>query len=473
MSESGDKHDGGKLLWSRLAHYAQTFRSSGKPAGEPPDVGGLRQLFDQPLRTEGAPVSDVIEALIKAGEAGLVPSAHPGFMAWVVGSSDPAGVAADWLTSVWGQNAGIFQTSPAAAVAEEVCEKWLLELLDLPRESSVGFVTGATMATFVALAAARGEVLRRAGHDLDEVGLHGAPQTSILIGRDAHVSNLAALRFLGFGNRDIIKVEATDAGVMDCADLRSKASRLAGPAIVIAQAGHINSGAFDDFDAVTDVAKKAGAWLHVDGAFGLWARANDDLRKLTEGIEQADSWAVDGHKWLQIPYDSGFAIVRHRAAHERAMNKSAGYLNTSDGDGRNPSLYVPELSRRARGFPVWAILQTLGRDGVAELVGRHCAAARHLAERCEQIEGAMVINEVVLNQLALDLGDITQEVCDMINRSGNFFLRTADWRDRTILRVSMIGSECDTDAVERLADEIEAAIFEFREMRVRKPEAQT
>jgi len=456
-------HDDRQELWSRLADYVAGFRSAGKPLGKPLDADRLRQLFDQPLCDLGRPIGKVIDALAAAGEAGLVPSAHPGFMAWVVGSSHEAGVAADWLTSVWGQNAGIFQTSPAAAIAEEVCERWLLKLLDLPRESSVGFVTGGTMATFVGLAAARDEVLRRAGCDLDEVGLQGAPPVSILISSDAHVANRAALRFLGFGRRNIIEVQATDAGVMDIDDLDSKASSIKGPSIIIAQAGHINTGAFDGFEAVAEIAFRSGAWLHVDGAFGLWARTNDDLRQLTRGIEKADSWAVDGHKWLQVPYDSGFAIVRDRRAHERAMQKAAGYLNEDDGDGRNPSLYNPELSRRARGFPVWAMLQTLGSKGIADMVGTHCAAAQRLAQRCEKLEGVTVLNEVVLNQVALDIGDLTQAVCDRINQSGTFFLRTAVWMGRTILRVSMIGDGCDVKAADLLADEIEAAIADWWE----------
>jgi len=462
VNQAGEPDGDGQELWNRLADYAAGFRSSGKPSCEPVDVTRLRKLFDQPMLDGGRPADEVIDALIRAGEAGLVPSAHPGFMAWVVGSSHGAGAAADWLTSIWGQNAGIFQTSPAGAIVEEVCEKWLLELLDLPRESSVGFVTGATMATFVGLAAARGEVLRRAGYDLDELGLHDAPRIAILISGDAHIANRAALRFLGFGSRNVIEVEPTCAGVMDLSDLEAKAADISGPSIIVAQAGHINSGAFDNFEAVAEIASRAGAWLHVDGAFGLWARANEDLVHLTRGIEGADSWAVDGHKWLQVPYDSGFAIVRDRGAHERAMQKAAGYLNQSDEDGRNPSLYNPELSRRARGFPVWAMLQTLGRRGIADMVGVHCGAARHLAKRCERLEGVTVLNRVVLNQLALDLGGVTQDVCDRINQAGNFFLKTAAWRGRTVLRVSMIGNGCDVTTADRLADEIEAAIAQFR-----------
>ena len=442
-------------LFAEAAAIAARFRSETGTDSTTPPPERLRPRLHPALPETGRPAAEVIRELAEAAAPGLVRSTRPGFLAWVIGASHPAGVAADWLTSAWGQNAGIYQCSPAAAVAEEACEAWLTDLLDLPRESSVGFVTGATMATFVCLAAARAEVLRRAGCDLDEVGLNGSPPVKILIGADAHVTNLAALRYLGFGRRDLIEIEADENGVMDVADLRAKAARIAGPAIVVAQAGHINSGAFDDFAAAAGVARSLGGWLHVDGAFGLWARAAPELGDLARSVELADSWAVDGHKWLQVPYDSGFAVVRDRAAHERAMAKSAGYLNEEPGEGRNPTLYNPELSRRARGFPVWAMLQTLGRKGIAELVSGHCRAARAFAERAGRLPGVRVLNRVALNQVALDLGDRAQAICNRLNRAG-FFLRTADWRGRAILRISFCGAG-DPDA---LGDDLADALTE-------------
>ena len=345
---------------------------------------------------------------------------------------------------------------PIEAVAEEVCEKWLLELMDLPRESSAAFVTGATMAGFVGLAAARGEVLRRAGYDISR-GLRGAPPVTILIGEDAHVSNFAALRYLGFGEDDFARIEADASGVMKPAALRAAAAKVDGPAIVVAQAGHIHSGAFDDFETAADVTAALGGWLHVDGAFGLWARTVPELASLSRGIERADSWSVDGHKWLQVPYDSGFAIVRDRTAHARAMAKSAGYLNVAEGEGRNPGDYHPELSRRARGFAVWAMIQALGRQGIADLVRRHRDAARELARRCEGLPGVRLVNEVVLNQVTLDLGERTQAACDAMNRDG-FFLRTAEWQGRTVLRVSFAGEANDVGTARRLADRLEALV---------------
>jgi cysteine synthase len=446
-------------LYAALAAYAEAAESVDRPLDQGRALQELRKRFGGDLPDEGRPATAVIHRLIQAAEPGLVGSTRPGFLAWVIGSSSQAGVAADWLTSLWGQNAGIFQTSPAAAVSEEVCERWLLELLDLPREASIGFVTGATMATFVGLAAARTEVLRRHGYDVDR-GVQNAPQVAVLIGEEAHVSNFAALRNLGFGLDNFVIVEANSQGVMKPDALRAAASGISGPAIIVAQAGHIHTGAFDDFEAAADVARSLGGWLHVDGAFGLWARCVDELATLTRGIERADSWSVDAHKWLQVPYDSGFAIVRDRRAHRRTMSKSAGYLNQEAGEGRNPADYNPELSRRARGFAVWAMLQSLGRNGITAMVSKHCEAAREFADHCARIVGVKVLNDVVLNQVALDLGPATQSICDRINETGNFFVRTAQWRGGTILRVSFCGEGNDVSTARKLASCVEVAVAE-------------
>jgi len=437
-----------------VAAYAERYGSDETlhPAAEEPS--NLRARFDIGLPDEGRSDEDIVADLIAAAEPGLARATKPGFLSWVIGASHPAGVAADWLTSVWGQNAGIYQTSPASAACEDVAVGWLLDVLGLPRSSGVGLVTGATMASFVCLAAARGEVLRRAGYDIDEYGLTGAPPINIVIGADAHVSNHVALRYLGFGRASILEVDADRNGLMRTASLEAVASGLDGPTIIIAQAGHINSGGFDDFRVASEIAARLGAWLHVDGAFGLWARATPALKPLTSHVEQADSWAVDGHKWLQTPYDSGIAIVRDATAHRRAMAKSAGYLTEDAGDGRNPSAYVPELSRRARGFALWAMLQALGRNGIARLVEQHCAAAARLAERCERIAGVIVLNDVMLNQVALSFGERTQDVCDRLNETGRFFLRTADWRGETIMRVSFSGYPTNEETADELATAI-------------------
>jgi glutamate/tyrosine decarboxylase-like PLP-dependent enzyme len=435
-----------------LAAYADRYRDSETPLDRAIDPVALRRGFDIGLPDKGRPARDVLADLVDAAEPGLVGSTRAGFLSWVIGASHEAGVAADWLTSLWGQNAGLYQTSPSAAACEEVVSAWLLDLLDLPRESSVGFATGATMAIFTCLAVARSEVLRRAGYDVDERGLQGAPHVTVLIGADAHVSNRVALRYLGLGSDNIVEVEVGPDGVMRADALRAAAAGVSGPAILISQAGHIHTGAFDDFAAAAEVARRLGAWHHVDGAFGLWARAAPARRHLAQDVELADSWALDGHKWLQTPYDSGFAIIRDSAAHRRAMAKSAGYLNGTDEEGRNPANYVPELSRRARGFSAWAMLQTLGRDGIAILVERHCAAASRLAERCASIAGVDIVHPVILNQVAMKLGGREQEACDRLNATGDFFLRTAEWRGETILRVSFCGQPSGPDTADALAD---------------------
>ena len=457
MKHSAIGQSGASLL-RHVAAYGDRYAADRRDLGGRASAPALRRGFDLGLPDKGRPSKAVLADLIDAAEPGLVGSTKAGFLSWVIGASHEAGVAADWLTSLWGQNAGLYQTSPAAAACEEVVGGWLLDLLDLPRESAVGFVTGATMASFTCLAAARSEVLRRAGYDVEEHGLQGAPRITVLIGEDAHVSNFAALRYLGLGKSNIVEIASNSEGVMRADALLAAAGKVSGPAIVVAQAGHIHSGAFDDFAGIADIARALGAWVHVDGAFGLWARSAPGRRMLAAHCELADSWALDGHKWLQTPYDSGFAIVRDAAAARRAMGKEAGYLNEAEGDGRSPSNYVPELSRRARGFAAWAMLQTLGRDGISFLVEQHCAAAARFASRCEAITGVTILNRVVLNQVALDLGPRTQAVCDALNATGRFFLRTADWRGRTILRVSFCGHPSGEDTADELADALHAIL---------------
>ncbi|MFP4005003.1 MAG: pyridoxal phosphate-dependent decarboxylase family protein, partial [Alphaproteobacteria bacterium] len=378
------------------AERAIAFRAGDAERSPHPSAGlaELRAAFGGELPETGRPATEVIEHLIRAAEPGLVGNATPNFYAWVMGASHPAGVAADWLTSAWGQNAAIYQCSPAAAVAEEAAAAWLLDLLDLPRESSVGFSTGATMAGFIGLCAGRSEVLRRAGWDLERDGFQGAPLIRVFVSEEAHSTVFAALRYLGLGRANLVMVAADGEGRLRTGDLEARLGEHEGPKIIIGQAGHINSGTFDDFETLADLAQSHDAWLHVDGAFGLWARAVPHLSALCRGVERADSWITDGHKWLQVPYDSGFAIVKDAAAHRRAMDITASYLTHDPDDGRNPTHFGPELSRRARGFAVWAVLQALGRKGVEELVSRHCACAAHIAERLSAEDGIEVLNEV-------------------------------------------------------------------------------
>ena len=269
----------------------------------------------------------------------------------------------------------------------------------MPRHATVGFATGATVGNFVALAAARGATLRKHNWDPDADGLFGAPEVHVFIGDDAHTSVFSALQYIGFGHDRVIRVETDSQGRMKSDDLELKVEDRSGPMIIIAQAGQINTGAFDPFAEIAKIAESAGAWLHVDGAFGLWARANPRLKALTEGIEQADSWVTDGHKWLQTPFDTGYVIVKDANAHKRAMTTWASYLPMHQEGDRIPSSLVPELSRRARGVATWAIVKSLGRKGVAEMVGRHCEVARRMAARLATEKDVHVLNEVILNQV--------------------------------------------------------------------------
>lgn len=454
---------------ARAAEYGLTWRDQVRPLDATAGASELRAAFGGPVPETGTDETRVIEDLIRASEPGLVGNTRPGFHAWVMGGSSPVGVAADWLTSVWGQNAGIYQCSPAAATAEEVAADWLLDILDLPRNASVGFVTGATMAGFVCLAAARHDVLARAGHDFDQDGLIGCPQITVLISEDTHISNLAALRYLGFGARQIVRIPTDDQGRMRADLLDAEMAAISNPMIVVATAGHINSGAFDDFDHIADLAQRHGAWLHVDSAFGLWARAVPELKGPTSGLDRADSWSTDGHKWLQVPYDSGFAIVRHPDAHRRAMDISASYLSQDPEDGRNPTHFGPELSRRARGFAVWAILKSLGRAGVADLIGGHCRAARELTDILSKVHGITVENEVGLNQLVLTFDNdrdppdvLASKMETALNADGDHFFRTSQWRGRNMLRVSIIEDGTDVAAIRQLGAKIERV---WRDMR--------
>ena len=395
--------------------------------------------------------STVIDELVALTEGGLSISASGRFFGWVIGASDPAGVAADWLVSAWGQNAGYQSTAPAMAAIEEVAEGWLLDILDLPRDSAIGFGTGATVANGTCLAAARTGTLLKAGWDPDADGLFGAPPVHVLIGADAHSSLFSSLQLIGFGRKRVITI-ATDAqGRMLPSALEAAIAPLSGPKVIIAQAGQINTGDFDPFTEIATIARAHDAWLHVDGAFGLWARATASHRHLTDGIELADSWATDGHKWLQTPYDTGFAIVRDKDILLRAMSQTASYLPTIQQGDRIPSNYVPELSRRARGVAVWAILKAHGRAGIAAMVERHCALARRFAEKLAGEPGIAILNDVVLNQVTVRFGDddtSTKAVIERVQHGDALFAGGADWRGRWVMRLSVISgptTEADID----------------------------
>jgi glutamate/tyrosine decarboxylase-like PLP-dependent enzyme len=455
-----------RAVLAAVVEHAARFRDGAPTRLHRPEHGydDLRAAFDAPTPEHGAALGAIVAELIEKAEPGLANMIGPRFFGWVIGATAPAGMAADWLTSAWGQNTGNAQATPASSACEEVTGRWLLDLLDLPRESSVGFVTGATIANFTCLAAARGEVLRRVGWDVESDGLFGAPPIHVVLGEEAHSTLFSGLRYLGLGAKRVVSVPVDAQGRMQEGAFARAIEKLDGPIIAIAQAGHINSGAFDAFPEIAAVAQAKGAWLHVDGAFGLWARACPDRAHLGAGLELADSWGVDGHKWLQTPHDSAYAIVRHAEAHRRAMLIAASYL--PEGKDRHPADYVPELSRRARGFATWAMIKSLGREGIADLVGRHCALARRMAGRLAQAPDIEVLNDVVLNQVAVRLGAdldgassdaLTERTIARIQREGVCFVGGAHWRGRQIVRVSVIGAGTTETDIDASADAILSA----------------
>ncbi|CAN7437005.1 aminotransferase class V-fold PLP-dependent enzyme [Phenylobacterium sp. LjRoot225] len=456
-------------LFERALGHASRYRAMLDSRSPWPALNGaaLNARFDGPTPEQGRDALAVIDDLVAAAEPGLAGAAGSRFFGWVIGASHPAGVAADMLTSAWGQNAGNHGCSPAAAVAEQVAGRWLVDMLRLPAESSVGFVTGATMASFTCLAAARNAVLARVGWDVEAFGLVGAPPVRILLGEEAHATIGCALRYLGFGSQ-ATRIAADAEGRMDAGALAAALAAGEGPAIVIAQAGQMNTGAFDPFEPIVRACREHGAWLHVDGAFGLWARVAPELDALTRGVEAADSWAVDGHKWLQLPYDSGFAIVRDAAAHRRAMSIVASYL-PAEGEGvYDPAQRVPELSRRARGFAAWALLRHLGRAGVADLVRGHCAFARRAAARLSTEPGVVVLNDVVLNQIIVAFGPpgrgdgATQAVIARLQADTACLACGAEWRARRVLRLSIISGPLTEGDVDRLTDAVLSAWRQVR-----------
>src|SRR6267142_5008005 len=368
--------------WTALdAAHAAAMRFlegvSARPVGAPAGAEAMRAALGGPLPEHGEPAGLVIEELAKRADPGLVGTAGPRFFGFVIGGSVPAAVGADWLTSAWDQNAGLFVLSPAAAIVEETVLEWLTDLFGFPAGTGMGFVTGGQMANTTCLAAARHQVLARAGWDVAAKGLARAPEIAVLAGAEAHVTGHGALRLLGIGDASVIRVAVDGQGRMLPDALRNALRTVRGrPVIVCAQAGNVNTGAFDPLAEVTSLAREhGGAWVHVDGAFGLWAAGSPRYRNLLSGVGDAASWAPDGHTWLNVPYDSGLAFVRDRDAHRAAMARTAAYLQPSE-TFRDNYEWTPEFSRRARGFAVYAALRSLGRAGIAELVERCCAHAR-------------------------------------------------------------------------------------------------
>ena len=422
----------------------------------------LRQGLDLPLNENGIDAERVVDELAEAARDGIIDSAGGRFYGWVIGGSLPAALAADWMTSAWDQNAGLYVCSPSAAVVEETAGRWLKELLHLPEKASFALVTGCQMAHVTCLAAARHALLARVGWDVEQDGLARSPVIRILTGVEKHATVNRAVRLLGLGEKQIRGLAVDDRGqVMKEALAAALAESPETPTLVVLQAGDVNTGECDDFAELIPLAKKYDAWVHIDGAFGLWAAASEKLRHLVRGVELADSWATDGHKWLNVPYDCGYAFVADREAHRAAFAQHAAYLTHSDA-ARNQLDWNPEFSRRARGFATYAAIRQLGRAGVAELIERTCEHAHSLVMRMGALKGAEVVWEPTINQGLVrflspasgatdaDHDAFTERVMAGILTSGEAFFSGTTWRGWRTMRVSVSNWQTSAEDVERV-----------------------
>jgi glutamate/tyrosine decarboxylase-like PLP-dependent enzyme len=437
-------------------------------------IAYLRSLPDRPVNARasytslvndlGGPLPDgpqdpvsVITDLAGRADAGLLANAGPRYFGFVTGGSYPVAVAADWLVSAWDQNAALYVMSPAISAIEAITARWILDLLGLPAHASVGFVTGAHTANVTALAAARHEVLMRAGWDVSARGLNAAPPLTVIAGAEAHSSIPAACRLIGIGSEAIVRVESDDQGRMRPEALESALRTRSGPCIICAQAGNVNTGGCDPLVDLSRLARAHGAWLHVDGAFGLWAAVSPLYRHLVEGAALADSWTTDAHKWLNVPYDSGLVLVAHPAAHRAAMSQSAAYLIPAEGEARDGMDWTPESSRRARVVPIYAVLRTLGRAGLAELVARCCHLASRIADKLREAPGVRILNDVVLNQVLVRFdarsgANVTPRVISAVQEESVCWCGGTAWQGEPAMRISISSWRTEDADVDRSAE---------------------
>ncbi len=427
----------------RAIRYLEGLDARGvAPAGEA--VAGLERFYG-PLPDGPTDPESVLRLLDEVGSPATIATAGRRFFGFVIGGSLPVALAANWLAGAWDQNSALYHVTPATAVLEEVALRWLVDVLGLPSGTGGAFVTGATVANFSALAAARHAVLAGAGWNVEADGLFGAPPITVVVGEEAHPTLFKSLGLLGLGRNRLVKVPVDSQGRMRPEALPP----LSDPAIVCVQAGNVNTGAFDPVQDICRIAHRAGAWVHVDGAFGLWAAVAPSRAYLTTGLAEADSWATDAHKWLNVPYDSGLAFVRDPEALRAAMAITAEYLPTAS-EHRNPADYTPELSRRGRGVEVWAALRSLGRSGLADLIERACRHARRFAEGL-QAAGYQVLNEVVLNQVLVSFGDpdTTNRVIAGVQADGTCWCGGTVWQGHTAMRISVSSWATTEEDVER------------------------
>jgi glutamate/tyrosine decarboxylase-like PLP-dependent enzyme len=461
------RHNDYDAALDRAAERSKQWLTSipGRQVGPVQSADEMLMRVGGPLPEQGRDAAEVVDELADAAEPGLMASQSGRFFGWVMGGTLPAALASDWLASAWDQNAGLRFATPAVVAIEEAAARWLLELLGLPLTADVGFVTGATMANFAGLAAARYAVLRGVGWDVNADGLTGSPSLHILVGAERHDTIDLALRYLGLGHPQAVLADRE--GRIEISALSEALDAIPDrePIVVCLQAGNLHSGAFDPFEEAIAIAHRHGAWVHVDGAFGLWAGASPLLRPLVRGVEAADSWATDAHKTLNVPYDCGIAIVAEPSALRSALGAHADYLisDANPGPG-DPLEKVPEFSRRARGVPTWAAIRSLGSEGVVKLVENMVEMAQMLAREIELIDGAEVLNDVVYTQVCVSFGDDeqTRAVTDRIIRSGVTWMSGSRWHGRSVLRISV--SNWSTDA-----EDVRASVDALREAMLARP----
>jgi glutamate/tyrosine decarboxylase-like PLP-dependent enzyme len=450
------------LLSSVQGHVEAWFASlTARPVRATVTADELQEALGGPLPAEGTAAEAVTEALAGIGMRGTIASTGPRYFGFVIGGNLPAALAADWLVSAWDQNGGIYALSPLVSVIEQITGCWLLELAGLPATMSFGFVTGCQMANFTALAAARHRVLSNAGWDVEGNGLFGAPAIDVVVSEEAHYTISMALRLLGLGANQVRRIPTDGQGRMRAGDLSNVLQNQRGPCIVCAQIGNVNTGAIDPVGEIAQIAKEHNAWLHVDGAFGLWAAASPSYAKLLEGVQLADSIATDAHKWLNVPYDCGIVFCSDETAHRSAMSLAAAYI-IATGDQRDPHEFVPEESRRARAIPVYAALRSLGRRGFAEIVERNCRQARWFAEGLRDA-GYEVLNEVLLNQVLVSFGtpEQTQRTIAAIQEDGTCWCGGTVWKNRTAMRISVSNWSTTDEDVNKSLDAILGAAANF------------
>jgi len=459
---------------ARAAEHARAFLETlpARPVRESGSPADLRRALTLPLPDAGVPALQVIDDLVRVADPGLVAMAGPRYFGFVIGGSLPVATAADWLTSAWDQNAGLWVDSPAAAIVEDVAAGWLLDLFGLPAAASVGFVTGGQMANFTCLAAARHAVLDRAGWDVEERGLQGAPTVNVVVGDEAHATIFSSLRFLGFGAATARRVATDGQGRMRADALRDVLATLEGPTIVCAQAGNVNTGAFDPLEEIASLAHARAAWLHVDGAFGLWAAASPAHRHLTAGVAAADSWACDGHKWLNVPYDTGFVFVRDAGLHAGPFSSGAAYLGKEAMARPVFGNLVPEMSRRARALPVWATLRAYGRDGYRAMVERHLELAQRVASQVDDAPDLERLAEVPLNVVCFrfrppglpeaELDELNRRLGAMVLDDGRVYFGTTEYAGKVAFRPAIVNwrtTEKDVDLIVEVVRELGAKLL--------------